>query len=282
MMLQQLEDGGAQAGDFLEPPGEPALVASDSLSWSVFANPITLMIGGIAAVILELAEPKIRSGVWDHTNFRTDPLKRMRRTGAAAMITVYAASSRASRMIEGVRRMHDKIHGVTPDGIPYRANEPELLGWVHSTAAFGFLEAYHRYVRPLSIAQRDIYFAEGAPIARLYGAHDPPSCERDWNELVTSMTPRLEPSGILLEFLAIMKNLPLLPATFRPLNRVVLQAAIDLLPEAVGDRLQLPKANVVPGTKGLLRFAALQAEHLHLATSPISLARVRLGAANRA
>ena len=84
MLRQQLDDGSGRPVDLSQPTGEPALVPGDSVSWEVFGNPVTLLIGGITAVLLELAEPKVRSGVWDHTSFRTDPLKRMRRTGIAA------------------------------------------------------------------------------------------------------------------------------------------------------------------------------------------------------
>src|ERR1700743_126117 len=60
--------------DFTKPAGEPALTSPDSVSWRVFKNPISLFIGGVTAVLMEFAEPKIRSGVWDHSTFKTDPL----------------------------------------------------------------------------------------------------------------------------------------------------------------------------------------------------------------
>jgi uncharacterized protein (DUF2236 family) len=44
-----------------------ALVPADSISWRVFKNPLSLVIGGVAAVIMELAEPRVRTGVWEHT-----------------------------------------------------------------------------------------------------------------------------------------------------------------------------------------------------------------------
>lgn len=79
--------------DFTAPAGEPALAAPDSVSWRVFKNPVSLFVGGVTAVILELAEPRVRSGVWDHSSFKTDPLTRLKRTGLAAMVTVYGARS---------------------------------------------------------------------------------------------------------------------------------------------------------------------------------------------
>ncbi len=98
---------GRPAIDFSKPEGAPALVPPQSVSWRVFKNPVALFVGGVAAVILELAEPRVRAGVWQFTSFRTDPVTRLRRTGLAAMVTVYGA--RASRaMIAGVRRMHER------------------------------------------------------------------------------------------------------------------------------------------------------------------------------
>ena len=76
--------------DFTEPAGEPALVPADSVSWVIFKNPVTLFVGGAAAVLLELGEPRVRDGVWDHSDFRSRPLERLKRTGMASMVTVYA------------------------------------------------------------------------------------------------------------------------------------------------------------------------------------------------
>ena len=56
--------------DFSQPAGEAALVSPNSVSWRVFKNPLSLFIGGVTAVIMELAEPRVRTGVWEHTSFR--------------------------------------------------------------------------------------------------------------------------------------------------------------------------------------------------------------------
>jgi ER-bound oxygenase mpaB/B'/Rubber oxygenase, catalytic domain len=113
--------------------------------WRVFKDPLALFVGGVTAVIMELAEPRVRAGVWEHTTFRSDPLRRLRRTGLAAMVTVYGAHSVAEPMIARVRRVHDMVAGTTLSGEPYRANDPELLNWVYATAAYGFVQAYHTY-----------------------------------------------------------------------------------------------------------------------------------------
>lgn len=279
LMQRQLDDGSGPPFDFKEPPGEPALVSHDSVSWTVFANPVSLLVGGITAVILELAEAKVRSGVWDHTTFRTDPLRRMRRTGLAAMITVYGAGSRAEKMIAGVRKMHDRVQGTTPDGIPYQANDPELLRWVHATAAYGFLQAYHRYVSPLSPAARDAYYAEGVPVSLLYGASSPPASEAELNELMSTMRERLEPSAILSEFLSIMAALPLLPWPLRFMNRFFIDAAIDLLPDDIQRQLLLQHRKPGPCSRAIVRMLAWSAERLRLDASPAVQAHLRMARA---
>ena|SRR5665213_3502670 len=43
-LLRLLQPGGTANEDFLHPPGEPALVAADSISWTVFKNPLALFI----------------------------------------------------------------------------------------------------------------------------------------------------------------------------------------------------------------------------------------------
>jgi hypothetical protein len=91
-------------------------------SWRGCKDPLSLFIGGVAAAIMELAEPRVRTGVWEHTTFRIDPIRRLRRTGLAAMVTVYGARGTAQAMIARIRQMHDRIAGSTPAGKAYRAN----------------------------------------------------------------------------------------------------------------------------------------------------------------
>jgi uncharacterized protein (DUF2236 family) len=221
--------GDRSSVDFLRPAGEAALVSPQSISWRVFKNPLSLFVGGVAAVIMELAEPRVRTGVWEHTNFRADPMRRLRRTGLAAMVTIYGARSQAEAMIAQVRRMHDAVTGSTPAGKSYHANDPELLNWVQATAAYGFLQAYHVYVRPLSTMSRDRYYAEGGLAASLYGASAPTS-EEALRMRLEAMSDHLERSGILFEFLTIMRSAPVLPLPLRPMQSLLIRAAVDLTP----------------------------------------------------
>lgn len=275
-----LDPGDQSSVDFSRPAGEHALVSPESVSWRVFKNPVSLFIGGVAAVIMELAEPRVRTGVWEHTTFRVDPIRRLRHTGLAAMVTVYGARSTAEAMIAHVRRMHDKVAGMTSSGEAYCANDPELLNWVHGTAAYGFVQAYHAYVRPLSLQERNCYYAEGITAAALYGAISAPASEAELEILFEATAGRLERSDIVFEFLAIMRSAPILPLLLRPVQRLLVRAAIDLTPRWLQTILGLNGYGVRRWEAELIRQAGAFADRLVLETSPAVQAcrRVRLPA----
>jgi uncharacterized protein (DUF2236 family) len=259
--------GHQSSADFLRPVGEAALVSPQSVTWRVFKNPLSLFIGGVAAVILELSEPRVRTGVWEHTTFRIDPIRRLGRTGLAAMMTIYGARSKAEAMIARVRQMHDRVAGLTPAGEVYRANDPELLNWVQGTAAYGFLQAYHQYVRPLSDLQRDRYYAEGTLAASLYGARAPTS-EAALKMQFEAMSDRLERSDILFEFLAIMRSAPILPLPLRPLQPLLIRAAVDLTPHWLRKVVSLTDYRLNDWEAGLVRQIGAFADRLVLEANP--------------
>jgi len=283
LALLSPDDGAAV--DFRNPAGEAALGEPTQVSWRIFKNPMTVFIGGMAAVILELAEPRVRTGVWEHTAFRRQPLRRLRRTGLAAMVTVYGPRSAAEAMIAGVRRMHERVRGVTPDGEPYHASDPELLNWVQATAAFGFLQAYHTYAAPLSQAERDRYYREGETAARLYGATASPRSEAELDAAFTAMLPRLEPSPIIFEFLDIMRTTRIVPPVSRVLTPAAhlaqplfVRAAVSLTPPAIRERLGLDASyGLRPFEQALLRQGGSLADRIVLQSSPAVQSCLRLG-----
>ena len=263
-----LDPGDQSSVDFSRPAGEPALLSPNSVSWRVFKNPVSLFVGGVTAVIMELAEPRVRTGVWEHTTFRVNPIRRLRRTGLAAMVTVYGARSSAEAMIAGVRRVHDKVAGTTSSGEAYRANDPELLNWVHGTAAYGFVQAYHAYVRPLSLLERDCYYAEGITAAALYGATSAPASEADLEILFQATAGRLERSDIVFEFLAIMRSAPILPLLLRPVQHLLVRAAVDLTPRWLRTILGLNGHGLHAWEAEVVRQAGAFADRLVLELNP--------------
>lgn len=274
-LLNSQPNGGI---DFSCPKGAQALMPANSVSWRIFKNPIALFVGGTAAVILELAEPGVRAGVWEHSSFRKKPFARLQRTGLAAMITVYGARLAAESLIRRVVRMHDTVRGTTPGGIDYSANDPRLLTWVHATAAYGFAASYDRYVAGLEEAEFGRLYCEGEPVARLYGADAPPRGRAEMQSLFESMRHKLDPSPIVFEFLDTLRRTPALPASLRWMQGILLRAAVDLIPDWIRARLGLGRAyGLLRHERWLVELAGAAADRIVLPTSPAVQACVRLG-----
>jgi uncharacterized protein (DUF2236 family) len=273
-----LNSGSPRRIDFSQPCGEAALLGPDSVSWRVFKNPVALWTGGIAAVILELAEPSIRAAIWDQSSFRRDPLGRLRRTGMAAMLTVYGPGSISSAMIAGVVRMHGKISGENSAGRPYSANDSDLLKWVQATAAFGFGEAYRRYVRPLTAEQLDRFYLEGVPVSQKYGVVAAPRSRLEIEELFRAMHAQLEPSDCIFEFLRIMEESAAFPGALRPLQRLLVRAAVDLVPGPIRSRLGLTtRFGLSAWQRPAAKLAGGLVDRIILPQSPAAQACLRLG-----
>lgn len=264
--------------DFSQPTGEAALLDPSSVQWRVFKNPIALAIGGVAAVLLEFADPRIRSGVWDHSTYKSDPIGRSKRTGMAAMVGVYGPASAARRIITGVTNMHARVGGTTPSGEPYRALDPQLLDWVAATAAYGFLNAYDRFVAPLSEADKLRYYQEGAVIGRLYGASETPASTDEFMAMLNSLAPRFEAHPIVEEFLGIIQSGRAAPSVPKFLHRALARAAVSLLPPDVRDTLQLGALyDLTVLDRTALKLAGKLADRIGKPDSPPCRASVRLG-----
>ena len=174
--------------------------------------------------------------------------------------------------------MHARVRGQTPSGKPYSANDPELLNWVHATAAFGFLEAYHSYVAPLSAADRNRYYREGAPAAGLYGVTQTPSSEAEAFAAFDAAKGLLEPSPIVFEFLDLVRKAPILPPPLRLAQPLFVAAAVSLTPYWVRKILRLPDGFCLRAWQEyLVKVAGAAADRIVLESSPAVQACLRMG-----
>lgn len=130
-----------------------------------------MVVGGLAALLLQTLHPLAMAGVAEHSDYREDPIGRLRRTAAFVGATTFGTVQEATRAIEEVREIHRHVRGRAPDGRRYSAEDPELLTWVHVAEMSSFLAAADRYgPRRLRADERDRYFAETAVVARRLGA----------------------------------------------------------------------------------------------------------------
>lgn len=161
---------GLPGEQYSDPPGDPGWFGPGSVTWRVHADP-SMLVGGIAALLLQALHPPTMAGVADHSNYREDPFGRLARTSSFVVGTTYGSTEVAERLVKVVRALHRKVTGTTPEGVPYDANDPDLVTWVHTTEVASFLAAHQRFVPfPVRGEAADRYFHEMAVVAEKLGA----------------------------------------------------------------------------------------------------------------
>jgi uncharacterized protein (DUF2236 family) len=221
----------AKQGEVPVQPSDNALLPRNSVAWRVHGDVTTMMVGGISGLLLEMLHPAALAGVWDHSNFRRDMVGRLRRTARFLALTTYAERQEAEAAIARVNRIHAAVKGTLPDGTPYRADDPHLLAWIHVAGALSFLNARIRFAEPgMSRRDQDAYFAEVADVARRLGADPVPESRDAAERLVEQFRSELECNERSREVAQIILNPPARSLRALPVQRLMAQAAIDLLP----------------------------------------------------
>jgi uncharacterized protein (DUF2236 family) len=183
--------------------GRPA--APGTLSWQTNGPRPSAPAAGVAAIIMEVLHPSVMAGVFQQSTYETEPLKRAKNTLGYVLRTTFGNTEAATAVIEHVKHVHGFIEGTRPDGVPYRALDPELVAWVHTCIPWAIMEAFHRYRRPLTTAERDRYLAEQAPIGLMGGAEWVPGSMAELEEYVERMRPLMgvnEQTRRFIDFLA--------------------------------------------------------------------------------
>lgn len=216
---------------FLEPPGDPGLFGPDSVIWRVHADFVSMMVGGMRALMLQALHPRALAGVWDHSDFRRDLSGRLSRTAFFIAATTYGGREMAEAAIARVRAIHASVQGVDESGQPYSADEPELLEWVHLTECWSFLTAYLRFAEPgMAPADQDRYFAEMALLGERLGAVALPRTRADAEQRMLDRLPQLAYGARARTALGLLARLPVEPEK-RPLMRLLHAAAELELPQ---------------------------------------------------
>ena len=209
---------------------DPGWFGPDSVTWRVHAD-TSMLVAGMTAFALQTLHPRAMAGVWDHSAFGGDFFGRTRRTGEFVQGVVYDPSAAAQRRCEGLRRIHDRVVGHTPDGRPYSAADPDLLEWVHITEYLAIASANRRFAaHPMSRAELDTYVGEVAQVGTAVGVVDPP---RSWAELDAALrrhAPALAVGEQAATAIRYLENPPFLPAVVRPPWKAVWAGALACLP----------------------------------------------------
>jgi uncharacterized protein (DUF2236 family) len=219
--------------------GERWFTAQDPI-WRVHAD-AAMFTGGIRALLLQSLHPLAMAGVAGHSGFKGDPWGRLQRTSEFLATTTFGTIEHATKQIERVRRIHERVRGVAPDGRAYAASDPHLLRWVHVTEADSFLTAYQRYAaEPLTTAEADLYVEQASVVASRLGVLDAPTTRDELTEAIEGYRPELRSTPEAREAARFLLVRPPLPALARPGYAALATGAVALLPRWARWPLRLP------------------------------------------
>lgn len=204
-----------------------------------------LLAAGPAALLLQVAHPLVAEGVHQHSAFEADPPRRLRNTLRTTLALVFGDGPTAERAVRRLNGVHGSVSGDVQDPEAraisgrdsYRALEPELLLWVQATLIRTSVDAYERWVGPISRQERETFWAEARRVGVRLGV--PPSAspadwaafEAYWARMVGPDGPiRVTPTGRRLGRAIAGSPLPFVPG---PLLGPLMSPALALMPERI-------------------------------------------------
>ena len=130
-----------------------------------------LLLGGGAAILLQLADPRVARGVAGHSGFRDRPLDRLLGTLDYVYAVGFGDEEIVAAAVRAVNARHRRVRGPAVDGKPaYSAYDPDAQRWVASTLLAVALELHERLWGPLDIETADAIVRGYAPVGiRLQG-----------------------------------------------------------------------------------------------------------------
>lgn len=237
----------------------------------------SMLIGGLGSLFFQMLHPYAMAGVAQHSRYQDDPLGRLLQTANFINATTYGTKTAAHAAIARVQNVHKFIHGVADDGVPYDANDPHLLLWVHCAEISMFLTSYRRFgAHFLSDDEADRYVREMAPVALEFGVVSPPHSLEELNATLRAFRPELRLSSdgkVARDFIAhgVMKS-----RSQRLVFRLLVLSAWSLLTpwaqELLGVRTRELKDRIAvrPATKVLCRLIRLAVPPVARQTARVS------------
>ncbi len=236
--LQNITGASSSLDAFKMPVGDPGLYGPQSVVWKVHADFSAMMVGGLSSLMIQALHPRALAAVWDHSNFREQLKARLGRTALFVASTTYGSLEMATQSIARVNAIHDKIEGIDQHGHPYKANEPDLLRWVHLIETVSFLNAYqHLALRPLSATDCNRYVMEMNKVGEMLGATNLPTTLQDVLQAISEYEPVLSFDQRTRETLQSIENYSV-GLTEKPFFALILKSSFDIMPHWLLQKLQ--------------------------------------------
>jgi uncharacterized protein (DUF2236 family) len=216
------------------------LFGPGSMVWRVHSDPASL-IGGLRGLLVQALHPVAMAAVSQHSDYRDDPWGRLNRTSEYLTVTTFGDTHQAQEAAARLRSIHRRISGTDPvTGRTYRADDPDLLLWVHNVEVHSFLAGYRAYGGRVTPIEADQYVTEMVRHAELVGlsADEVPHTYAEVDEYLTTFD-GLALTPAAREGMSYVLSPPM-PLALRPLWSIAAVASIAILPDKVRDLYGIP------------------------------------------
>jgi len=256
--------------------------ASDSMLRRVQGERV-VMISGPRALLMQAAHPLAVEGLLAHTTGLDDPYTRLERTAQVMNAIGFGTREEADRLTRRVRAMHRRVRGQLdadagnfPAGTPYAADDPALQMWILFSLVDSGIVVYERFVKRMSTAEKESYWADFRIVGSLFGLADS-EMPADLAELDAYRHDMYASGDLVVTDWARTKALeivfePPVPLAMRPLVEAVNFVTIALLPAQI--RSQYEFSGLPPAPVRTLAVAAY-AEYVKRGVLPFVPGRLR-------
>jgi uncharacterized protein (DUF2236 family) len=155
--------------------GWAGIFGPNSVAWRLDREAVVFL-GAGRALLLQLAHPWVAAAVAEHSRTLSDPIGRFQRTFNTTLTMVFGTTGEAVAAARRLHRRHASICGTLTESIgaysagsTYRANDVAALRWVYATLTETSPLIYELVAPPLSVEDRERYYAETRLFAALFG-----------------------------------------------------------------------------------------------------------------
>lgn len=198
-----------------------------------YARDAALVLGGPAAILLQVADPVVARGVAQHSAFAEDPMRRLRHTLGYVYAVTLGQEPQLRRAAGFVDRAHAGVAG---------ADDPQRQLWVAATLYRTGVDVHELLRGPMPAALADEVYAASAALGTalqvppaLWPA-DRGAFERYWMDAVAALEIGDDARSVARDLLH-PRRVPLWVRTGLPLGRTL---TAGLLPASLRDAYGLP------------------------------------------
>ena len=215
-----------------EHPRDEGLFGPKSIVWRVNRDR-SFPLAGMRSLMVQALHPLAMAGVAEHSNWRQDPFGRLAATSGYVLTTTYGDTESALAAAAWVRKIHVHVRGVDPETkLPYSAEDPSLLLWVHAGMVDSIIDVVQRYGRALDPVDADRYVAQMVRFAEIVGVprEDVPATVASLRAYIDSVELR-RATPAAQDAMAVVMDPPGLDDDMRDLWHDLAQVAVGTLPD---------------------------------------------------